>query len=102
VKPNRPLNLILGVFLGLLLSVGSVVIAEFLRDTVLTPRELEKLTGATVLASLPKTGRARRVVLVENQAEEPQRPEPVPFVPKHTLSQPKIVHDARLEWASGE
>ncbi len=47
VKPNRPLNLILGVFLGALLSVGSVVMAEFMRDTVLTPRELEMLDGTT-------------------------------------------------------
>src|SRR6267143_1665979 len=49
VKPNRPLNLILGVFLGALLSLGSVLIAEFMRDTVLTPRELEMLTGQRVL-----------------------------------------------------
>lgn len=102
VRPNRPLNLILGVFLGVLLSVGSVVMAEFLRDTVLTPRELEKLTGERVLASLPNTGRKRRVVLVEHRADEQEFPEPVPFAPKPRLSQPKVVHDARLEWASGE
>ena len=60
VKPNRPLNLILGVFLGVLLSIGSVVVAEFMRDTVLTPRDLELLTGGRVLASLPKMGGRRR------------------------------------------
>ena len=98
VKPNRPLNLILGVFLGVLLSIGSVVIAEFLRDTVLTPRELELLTGQRVLASLPNTGKAPRVVF----AEGPEVSEPGPSVPKHRLSQPKIVEDPRLEWASGE
>ncbi|HEV7683445.1 MAG TPA: Wzz/FepE/Etk N-terminal domain-containing protein [Pyrinomonadaceae bacterium] len=107
VRPNRPLNLILGVFLGVLLSVGSVVIAEFLRDTVLSPRELEKLTGERVLASVPNTGRARRVAFVEHgfveqKADEPEYPEPVPFAPKPRLAQPKVVHDARLEWASGE
>jgi uncharacterized protein involved in exopolysaccharide biosynthesis len=108
VKPNRPLNLILGVFLGALLSVGSVVIAEFLRDTVLTPRELEKLTGQKVLASLPNTGKASRVRFVETPAIEPEPEsereiwEPVPFVQKHKLSQPKIVQDVRLDWASGE
>ena len=103
VRPNRPFNLILGVFLGVLLSVGSVVIAEFLRDTVLTPRELETLTGERVLASLPNTGRTRRAVVVEHRASrEPEFPEPVPFAPKPRLSQPKVVQDARLEWASGE
>lgn len=103
VKPNRPLNLILGVFLGVLLSIGSVVIAEFLRDTVLTPRELEKLTGERVLASLPNTGRAQRVVeFVESKPAEREVFEPLPFVSKHRLSQPKLVEDSRLDWASGE
>jgi hypothetical protein len=115
VKPNRPLNSILGVFLGALLSIGSVVIAEFLRDTVLTPRELEKFTGERVLASLPNTGRARRVKLVESPEFAEESVEefaadvvvaPTPFVAKHKpapkLAQPKIVHDPLLEWAAGE
>ena len=96
IRPNRPLNLVLGIFLGALLSVGSVVVAEFLRDTVLTPRELEVLTGRRVLASLPNTGRPPRAVFVEPEiAYEPKLSEP-------RLSQPKIVHDPVLEWASGE
>jgi uncharacterized protein involved in exopolysaccharide biosynthesis len=103
VRPNRPLNFILGVFLGVLLSAGSVVVAEFLRDTILTPRELEKLTGERVLASLPNTGRAQRVVMfVESNAAEPEVVEPLPFASKHKLSQPKFVEDPRLDWASGE
>ena len=102
VKPNRPLNMILGVFLGLLLSIGSVVIAEFLRDTVLTPRELELLTGQKVLASLSYTRRGPRVMVVESRTAEPGVSGPVPFSPKHKLSQPKIVRDSQLEWASGE
>jgi len=103
VKPNRPLNLILGVFLGVLLSIGSVVVAEFLRDTVLTPRELEKLTGDRVLASLPNTGRARReVVFIESKPAEREVFEPLPFVSKSKLSQPRFVEDQRLDWASGE
>ena len=107
VKPNRPLNLILGGFLGVLLSIGSVVIAEFLRDTVLTPRELESLTGQKVLASLSHSRKARRVVAVESPSVEREVPEPVPFAPKQKspkprLSQPKIVQDSRLDWAAGE
>jgi hypothetical protein len=58
------------------------------------------LTGKRVLASLPHTGRASRVVLVEpdigaEQEEPAQRPE-------RKLSQPKLVDDRVLEWASGE
>jgi uncharacterized protein involved in exopolysaccharide biosynthesis len=108
VRPNRPLNLILGVFLGALLSVGSVVIAEFMRDTVLTPRELESLTGQPVLASLPNTGRVSRATVAvsqqrsQEQAEvsQPRRSQPKLSQPR--LSQPKVVQDPLLEWASGE
>jgi uncharacterized protein involved in exopolysaccharide biosynthesis len=120
VRPNRPMNLLLGLFLGGLLAMGSVVIAEFMRDTVLTPRELEALTGARVLASLPNSGRAialtdvparsvektraerptkireTRAVLVEaRELAQPRASEP-------RLSQPKIVHEPQFEWASGE
>jgi len=101
VRPNRLLNLILGVFLGVLLSMGSVVVAEFMRDTVLTPSELEAFTGSRVLASLPNTGRTRRARLVEPRiVTEPNLSAPKQSQPK--LSQPKIVHDPLLEWASGE
>lgn len=101
VKPNRPLNLILGVFLGVLLSIGSVVVAEFLRDTVLTPRELELLTGQRVLASLPNTGRAPRATVVETPQLAQMEVSP-PKSSQSKLSPPKIVRDPLLDWASGE
>jgi len=53
-SPNRPLNLLLGLFLAAFLSLGSVFSAELLNDTVYTPRQLEALTGATVLATVPE------------------------------------------------
>ena len=100
VRPNRPMNLILGVFLGILLSGGSVVLAEFMRDTVLTPRELETLTGQRVLASLPRTRRTQQTLVVE--------PSPIPAKTTRAkssqpkLSQPKMVPDHAFEWASGK
>src|SRR5207253_10832162 len=50
-SPNRPLNLVLGVVLAAFLSLGSVFSAEMLSDAVYTPRQLEGLTGAPVLAT---------------------------------------------------
>ncbi|HEX9628527.1 MAG TPA: hypothetical protein VF961_00790, partial [Pyrinomonadaceae bacterium] len=88
VRPNRPMNLLLGLFLGALLSLGSVVVAEFMRDTVLTPHDLEVLTGRPVLASLPKN--AGRLVM-----ETVRRDEPSPS----RVAQPKIAREPRLEWA---
>ena len=65
-KPNRPINLLLGLALGLLLAAGSVVTVELLRETVNTPRELESLMGSPVLAALPRDrAAARRALIVE-------------------------------------
>jgi len=56
-SPNRPLNLLLGVFVAAFLSLGTVFTAEMLGDTIHTPRQLEALTGATVLATVPESSR---------------------------------------------
>ena len=56
-SPNRPLNLVLGFCLAGLLTLGSVFSAELLSDTVYTPRQLEALTGAPVLATVPANSR---------------------------------------------
>ena len=65
-KPNRLLNLILGLALGLLLAAGSVVTVELLRETVDSPRELEVMFGSPVLAALPRDrNAAKRSLIVE-------------------------------------
>ena len=56
-SPNRPLNLGLGIVLAAFLALGSVFTSELVGDTVHTPRQLEALTGATVLATVPENGR---------------------------------------------
>lgn len=78
-KPNRLLNLLLGLFLGASLSVGSVFLAEFSRETVTTPRELEALTGQPILASLPRDRSGQRELATE----------------LHNLTQSKVVPSLR-------
>ena len=56
-SPNRGVNLVLGVFLAAFLSLGSVFSAEMLSDAIHTPRQLEALTGANVLATVPENSR---------------------------------------------
>ncbi len=53
-SPNRPANLALGFVLAAFLSLGSVFSVEMLSDAVHTPRQLEALTGALVLATVPE------------------------------------------------
>jgi len=51
-RPNRRVMLGLGIFLALFVSMGAVIFAELLRDTIHTPRELEVLAGIPVIATL--------------------------------------------------
>src|SRR5438309_1213050 len=67
-SPNRLLNLVLGVFLAAFLSVGSVFSAEMLSDVVHTPGQLEALTGAKVLATVPENSRR---MLLRQSSETP-------------------------------
>jgi hypothetical protein len=97
--------------LGGLLSIGGVVVAEFLRDDVLTPRELEALNIGPVLASVPKLRPAARrlkrepEIVSEEIPDAPTRFEPAiqpRFAQQPRLVQPKVSHDPVLEWAAGE
>ena len=56
-SPNRPMNLIIGVVLAGFLSLGSAFSAEMFSDVVHTPRQLEALTSAPVLATVPEKSR---------------------------------------------
>src|SRR5882724_4552059 len=74
-SPNRPMNLVLGIALAGFLSLGSVFSAEMLSDAVHTPRQLEALTGATVLATVPEN--SRRVLLRNNREGKPIETRPL-------------------------
>jgi capsular exopolysaccharide synthesis family protein len=52
VKPNRQINLLIGIFLGLGLAVGSAFVREFLDNTVKAVEQLER-KGLSVLGIIP-------------------------------------------------
>ena len=52
-RPNRSANLLLGLCFAMFVGVTSAFCAEFFRETVLTPQELERATGVSVLATVP-------------------------------------------------
>jgi uncharacterized protein involved in exopolysaccharide biosynthesis len=74
-SPNRSVNLVLGVVLAGFLSLGCVFTAEMLSDAVYTPRQLEALTGANVLATVPEN--SRRMIM--RNSREPIEIETRPF-----------------------
>ncbi len=58
VSPKVPLNLTLGVLLGLALAVGWVFVLDYMDRSIKSPEDLEK-KGLNVLASIPIMGGAR-------------------------------------------
>ncbi len=55
VKPNRPMNLILGILVGLGLGFGVAVLLRYLDTTIRNPEDVEKL-GFPVLSFIPSFG----------------------------------------------
>ena len=56
INPNRSnqiLTVVVGLMSGILLAFGSAFLTELMRETFLTPRELEAFTGYPVLATVP-------------------------------------------------
>lgn len=54
VKPNKRMNLLLGLLFGLMLSVGSVVAWQYLDTTVKSVEDLETRMGIPLLTMVPK------------------------------------------------
>ena len=52
-SPNVKKNMMLGAMLGLVISMGFVVLIFLLDDTVKTPDDVEKYLGLNVLVSIP-------------------------------------------------
>ncbi len=52
IKPNKPLNLILGIILGLVSSLGLAFLVEYFDRTVNSPEELEQQLGLPVWATI--------------------------------------------------
>ena len=57
---NQILVVVVGLISGLLLAFGSAFVMELVRETFLTPRELQAFTGYPVIATIPLEGGRRR------------------------------------------
>ena len=53
VSPHPQRNGVLGLLLGVFLGIGAVIVAEHLDRRIRRPEELERLTGAPLLATVP-------------------------------------------------
>jgi polysaccharide biosynthesis transport protein len=80
-KTNRPLTIVLGIVMGLILGIGCAIAAEFFRETIHTPSELEAFTGLPVIATVPMNSKRLRQLnfrvkttkedIIEPEIEEP-------------------------------
>ncbi len=70
VSPNQGSKLLaifMGLGFGMVICIGSVFTSELMRDTFITPRELEEYTGFPVLATIPKQTVSERQDVIETQ-----------------------------------
>ncbi|MBU3197743.1 capsular biosynthesis protein [Clostridium estertheticum] len=54
ISPNKKLNLAIGLFLGLILSLGVVFLLEYMDNTIKTESDVEKYLGLPVLGVIPR------------------------------------------------
>lgn len=57
VAPNKPLIMLGGLVLGLLLPFGFIYLNELFNDKIISKQDLEKLTKTPILVELPRVGR---------------------------------------------
>jgi polysaccharide biosynthesis transport protein len=55
-KPNRPLLLILGLFAGVFLALGTALTTDYFDHTIKTPEDVEVHLETSVIWSIPRTG----------------------------------------------
>jgi succinoglycan biosynthesis transport protein ExoP len=68
-KPNLPLNIIIGLFVGLLLGLGTAFSIEWIDDTIKTPDDLATKLGLASLGVIPGVGKG---LAVREQLEDPR------------------------------
>lgn len=69
IHPRPIMNTVLGLLLGLMIGIGGVILKERLDTSVKTVREIEELTGSSVLASIPLMKGKERALIAT--VEEP-------------------------------
>jgi capsular exopolysaccharide synthesis family protein len=68
-KPNLPLNIMIGLFVGLLLGLGTAFSIEWIDDTVKTPDDVSTKLGLASLGVIPGVGKG---IAVREQLEDPR------------------------------
>ncbi|MEZ5480368.1 MAG: polysaccharide biosynthesis tyrosine autokinase [Thiolinea sp.] len=59
-RPNKPLNLLVGLLSGLMLATGLALLRESLNRSVRSADELQAISGLPVLGTIPYVGRLQR------------------------------------------
>ncbi len=63
ISPNVPMNLVIGVILGLMASLGFAYIKETMRNTFRDVKDIEEIFGSSLLGSVPYTSHGRNSYL---------------------------------------
>ena len=70
VSPKIPLNIAIGIFLGLMLGLGSAFFLNYIDDTIKTPEDIQG-QGMPLLGIVPKFNRRDRSVISSRDPKDP-------------------------------
>lgn len=65
VAPNIPVNTVLGLLIGAIVSIGTIYLMEYLKDTVKTPEDIENIFGCDITGIIPDSGKVSDRVMTE-------------------------------------
>jgi capsular exopolysaccharide synthesis family protein len=84
-SPNKKLNLILGLFGGLVIGVGLAFLLETFKTSIRSVEEVQELTGLPILCQVPRRSQTLLTLLRRRQALAKQSLKPANIVPYHRL-----------------
>ena len=58
--PNKPMNILIGLVLGIMVGLGIVFLIEFFDTSVKTAEDVERITGYTILGAVPEFSTSKR------------------------------------------
>ena len=71
VSPNKLLNTILGIFLGLVFGVGLAFLFEYLDDTVRTPEDIREFKPTALIGIIPLLEQNKNPLITERDSDDP-------------------------------
>jgi capsular exopolysaccharide synthesis family protein len=98
VRPRIVLNLLIGIFLGLIAGVGAAFLKEYAKDNYRSLKDIEKDFGPIVMGTIPKAGkRVKNTYIVQYRRPESRFSESIRMLRTNLMF---YLHDKKIKLIS--